>query len=114
MGLQENVARQIKKARVEAGFTQGDLADYLGVTRPLITSIENGHTAPTLRHLEQLPKILGKPLGYFFDLDVDPESTPPREIEILAIFRSYHSDLTRDSLLSIARTLRQSDRDAYG
>ncbi|ANF97494.1 helix-turn-helix transcriptional regulator [Paenibacillus bovis] len=40
---------RVKQARVQAGFTQQQLADQIGVTRQTISLIEKGSYNPTLR-----------------------------------------------------------------
>lgn len=68
-------------------MTQAELADHLGVTRALITSLENGRSALTIHHLEELPKILHRPISYFLGLESDCNLSSDEE-ELLALYRS--------------------------
>lgn len=39
----------LKLARIEKGFSQGELAELVGVSRNTISSIETGHFNPTAK-----------------------------------------------------------------
>jgi PAS domain S-box-containing protein len=60
-GSDENVhiGRRIARGRNEAGLTQQELADRIGVTRRSIQAYEAGSIVP-YRHLEQLAEVLGQ------------------------------------------------------
>lgn len=79
------VPKKIRQARQAAGLTQGELADALGVTRALVTSIENNRSTLTLKHLEMLPDILSRPIEYFLGLDT---GLTDDEAELLAWYRA--------------------------
>lgn len=83
--LENLVPKKIKQARQAAGLTQGELADALGVTRALVTSIENSRSTLTLKHLEMLPDILNRPIEYFLGLDT---GLTDDEAELLAWYRA--------------------------
>lgn len=86
--LERIAAKRIKQAREAKGLTQAELADNLGVTRALVTSLENGRSTLTLKHLEALPQILYKPISYFLGLDSNLSFD---EEELLALYRSLPS-----------------------
>jgi PAS domain S-box-containing protein len=54
-----HVGRRIARARKEAGLTQQELADRVGVTRRSIQGYEAGSIAP-YRHLDRLAEALGR------------------------------------------------------
>jgi transcriptional regulator with XRE-family HTH domain len=68
-------------ARNQAGLTQQQLADRCGVTRSLITEIENGTrnaTPPTIRKLAaalNCPRVV-------LERKREPETTPPADVEV--------------------------------
>lgn len=68
--LRTIVARRMRQARESAGLTQGELAEYLGVTRALVTGVEAGRVTLTLEHLEKLPKLLNHPTEYFLGITI--------------------------------------------
>lgn len=103
-------AQRIREAREAAGLTQVELSDYLGITRDAVSKIENGRSTLTLQHLEQLPKILNRPIEYFLGLDTGLTS---EEEYILGLFRALPEEtplyriLAREALDSLLRTVHQ-------
>ncbi len=66
----------VRRARIVAGLTSADCADAIGVSRPMLSSIENGaSTSVTTAH-----KIAGVLGGTFLELfeivDVGPKERP--------------------------------------
>jgi len=56
---------QLKKARIEAGLDQADVAKLLGKTQPHISKIEAGQRRLDITQLKEFAKIYKKPLEYF-------------------------------------------------
>ena len=50
---------QIKKARINAGLSQAQLAALAGTSQAYISEIESGKTKPSLGMLEEIAKALG-------------------------------------------------------
>lgn len=63
------VARRVREARDEQGWTQADLAQRLGRTQTAVSLWEGGKRVPGLDDLLDLSRALGKELGYFFPPD---------------------------------------------
>lgn len=57
---------RLKVARMEAGFSQADLAQMVGATRQTIGLIEAGNYNPTLKLCIGICKALGKTLDELF------------------------------------------------
>jgi DNA-binding XRE family transcriptional regulator len=53
------LARQIREARHQAGLTQADLADELGVRQSSVGQWERGATTPTLGMFRRMVAVLG-------------------------------------------------------
>lgn len=49
----------LRSLRKENGFTQGELADKVGIGQSFISKIEKGHLEPSLATLGRLAKVLG-------------------------------------------------------
>ncbi len=62
----EEIARRIKQARLERGFTQKDLAKFLNKTPSNISDIERCRVQVSAVDLHTLAKALNKPIEYFF------------------------------------------------
>jgi transcriptional regulator with XRE-family HTH domain len=54
-------------ARLELGWTQGDLVRRTGFSRELVSRWENAHQLPTWANLDHLASVLGKTPGWFLD-----------------------------------------------
>jgi putative transcriptional regulator len=59
----KNLVRQL---RTERGWSQGDLADQLEVSRQTINAIETGRYDPSLPLAFALAKLFGKPIETIF------------------------------------------------
>jgi transcriptional regulator with XRE-family HTH domain len=53
------VARKVRQLRTKRGWSQEEFADFCGVHRTWIGSIERGEGNITLKTLDQLAKVLG-------------------------------------------------------
>lgn len=62
----------LRQARIEAGYSQKDLADVLGSTSARIASYEFGRADIPLPELERLASYLEVPLSYFLDQGISP------------------------------------------
>lgn len=61
----------LKKERLEKGFTYEDMANFLGYkSKTTYMYIERGVTSPNIKVMNNISKILGKPVQYFFNLNV--------------------------------------------
>jgi transcriptional regulator with XRE-family HTH domain len=56
---------QLKKARIETGLDQADVAKLLGRTQPHISKIEAGQRRLDITQLKEFAKLYKKPLDYF-------------------------------------------------
>lgn len=61
----------IKKARLEKGLTQKDLADHLGKTAAAISDLERGKVQVSASDLFSLSEIINKPIEYFYGVSID-------------------------------------------
>lgn len=80
----------VKRARLKAGKSQRDCADYLGCSPFLFTQCEQGRRGLSLPQLEALAHFFGVPLDSLWDESfspVTPEDTPELPIEQLMAIR---------------------------
>jgi Zn-dependent peptidase ImmA (M78 family)/transcriptional regulator with XRE-family HTH domain len=64
---QEELAKRLREARENAGFTQEDAAKALGLVRPAIAQIEAGKRKVSSLELMALSRLYGRPLHSFFE-----------------------------------------------
>lgn len=58
MGLKQTVARNVRRLRLEHGYTQEELSELAGINRNYTGMIERGERSPTVDMLEKLGKAL--------------------------------------------------------
>lgn len=67
MNCVEIFGKQFRKARTALGISQGEVASALGVGRSVISSWENGNSSPLMERLDDISKVLKKPIAFFFE-----------------------------------------------
>jgi transcriptional regulator with XRE-family HTH domain len=63
----EELGHRIAQARIIAGFTQQQAADYLGISREHLSYLENGRQSMTIPMLHRLSDLYGYTLAWFLD-----------------------------------------------
>jgi transcriptional regulator with XRE-family HTH domain len=77
MSLKSEIGEQIRKARLDSGYTQGELADCLDVSRQMVVRYESGKDEPSIAVLARA----GVALDVSFEIEgirVVFESVDPR------------------------------------
>lgn len=67
--LLEDFGKRLKKARVDNGMTQQELADLINTSKSMISGYENGKNDPARSVLINLSKQLNLPISYLMGLD---------------------------------------------
>lgn len=65
------IGKRIRKARLSRGLTQQELAERCGVTKSLLSKIENGQTASAVATLSKIAENLQTPLAWFLEENHD-------------------------------------------
>ncbi len=60
-------ADAVRRARIIAGLTSAECADSVGISRPMLSSIENG-AGTSVKTAHKIAAILGKPFKELFDV----------------------------------------------
>jgi transcriptional regulator with XRE-family HTH domain len=96
------VGERIKQARQDAGLTQSELAEQLGLSHPQsISRYERGETEVPQRRLRRIAEVTGKPLGFFLTDDLETQE-PPEDADTLALVHEVLEQL-RDLRAAVAR-----------
>lgn len=111
----------VKRARLKAGKSQRDCADYLGCSPFLFTQCEQGRRGLSLPQLEALAHFFGVPLDSLWDESfspVTPEDTPELPIEqLMAIRRKeiavYFRQCRQKAELTQEAVAQMLDRSVY-
>ena len=85
-GTNSFLAERLRQARLQAGYSQQNIADALNVNRATYTYYETGKTSPDPVTLGKIARICGAPIEFFFEEEDTPtgpcslrtESAAPR------------------------------------
>ena len=64
--LHQAIARRVREYRQELGLTVGQLADESGISKGMLSKIENAQASPSLATLARLSAAVGVPVTSFF------------------------------------------------
>ncbi|MEG6616587.1 helix-turn-helix transcriptional regulator [Peptococcaceae bacterium 1198_IL3148] len=78
------IGERIRALRTSKGYDQAHLAKELGVSRPVVTKIENGNKAINSIELRKIADLLA--------VSVDELTRPVEEETLVAKFRQGHDD----------------------
>jgi len=62
------LSKRLREVRIEKGYTQEEIADYLGFTRPTYTAYESGRRKPDNDTLAKIAQFLGVSTDYLLGL----------------------------------------------
>jgi transcriptional regulator with XRE-family HTH domain len=79
----EEIGARIAQARTEAGMTQPDLAEVLGLGLRQVQNLEAGVSKP-YKHLKEIAETTNRPFAWFLHGDEEEETLPPGLPERLA------------------------------
>ena len=61
-----NLGARVRQLRLRQGMTLQNLSDFTGLSKPLLSQIENNLAVPPIATLLKISKALGVSIGYFF------------------------------------------------
>lgn len=99
----KRLAGRLKDAREASGISQEEVAASLGLPRPAISQIENGHRRVEALELARLAKLYQLPLSHFSD-ESDASST---RMDALHRTAQALSEKDREEVLHFAEFLRE-------
>lgn len=94
MYMNKKIGLRLKEARLKAGLTQEQLAEYANLSCSLISRLERGKVMVSLEKLVELSELLNIGLEFLLcDLFVnDSESNNPKTTELLSLFNQLPGD----------------------
>jgi transcriptional regulator with XRE-family HTH domain len=97
------LGRRLREAREYLGLSQEQVADYLGIPRPSVSTIEAGKRRISFQEIKRLAELYRRPLSYFSD-----EQSPQTDETTDALFRTTQelSSTDREQVLRFAQFLR--------
>jgi transcriptional regulator with XRE-family HTH domain len=97
------LAARLREARESAGLSQEEVAGSLGLPRPAISQIENGHRRVEALELARFAKLYARPLSFF----ADEEPVGAKRFDALHRTAAALSEKDRAEVLRFAEFLRQ-------
>lgn len=86
------IGGKIKNLRLDKNYTLQDLSDKTGLSKPLISQIENNRVVPPVATLLKLSRALEVGMGYFFqDEDTKDRVVITRKNERRTVLRQHHT-----------------------
>ena len=82
----------IERLRLEAGFTQAELARRVGTTQAAISKIETGRTVPGLELLDRIAAALGRPITLTLGEVADRPPLEERRRRVVRALGDYEFD----------------------
>lgn len=102
------IGKSIAKARKNAGFTQEEMAEKLGVTPQAVSKWENGHNLPDLENLISISEITNTPYSYILSSGSKAEEGK----DFVIRDRLFHEEnmFTRMRTLALTRGMNETYR----
>jgi len=107
MDIYRQIGEKIRKLRLTKGFSQKDLAKYVGVTYQQIQNYEKGKSKIPVDRLIRIAEALEVSLDYFLkEFDNNHDKVPESELALLnTYYKSISSEKVRKQILSLLRIL---------
>lgn len=101
------VAKNIKKARLEAGYTQLKLAKEANIDHIFLNKIENQKVAAGKGTIEAIARVLRKPISVFMgDPNIDaPKSREWLILEAMDLIRLLPNEIIEEYIVDITESL---------
>ena len=96
------LGEKIRTARLEAGFSQEEIAEKIYLRRPTLSDIENGKSEPNASTLGLLTYHLKKPLSYFYPPLLYEEIVAKRMDELSITMQMYFEQIYGEELKKLA------------
>ncbi len=109
--LKSHIGARVKQARKAKKLTQAEVADRLGKAVETISNIERGASWTSLEMLENLSKLLGERVEFFFENYSRGRRTSRSRLQLEAELATLLRDLDEDKLRvvrDLAKSLRGS------
>lgn len=96
------MGEQIRKARLEVGLSQEELAEKIYMRRPTLTDIENGKSEPYASSLGLITFYLKKPLSYFYPPQLYEDIVSKLMDDLSLEMQMYFEQIDGDELKELA------------
>jgi transcriptional regulator with XRE-family HTH domain len=101
----EILAERLRETREYLGLSQQAVADYIGISRAAISSIESGKRKVDALELEKFSRLYRYPVNYFYG---DEEDVDEKTVQLLARTASQLNEVDRKQVLKFAQFLKNA------
>lgn len=108
------LAERLREVREYLGFSQDQVAQYLGISRSALSNIETGQRRVEATELTRLARLYKKPATYFTGDLVPPGEALPPDVEHIAREAAKLTRHDRAQLASFADFLRSQAQRSGG
>ena len=108
----QRLGEQIRREREYLGFSQDEVADALGITRPAVSLIESGQRKVEVLELKRLAVLYGRSVAYLSGETAEPSVGEP--VRALARLAKTLSPSDLDELQRFAEFLRTRGKPKRG
>lgn len=108
------LAERLREAREYLGFSQEEVANFLGVARSALSNIENGQRRVEALELKKLAQLYKRPVGHFTGEADGAEPHVAPDVAHLARKASELSPQDREELSRFADFLRARKQEQKG
>jgi len=85
MTKMDKISKKLRQARVEAAFSQKELADALKLSDRTISAYEKGRAMPPLDTLQNISNLTHKSINYFLDEEIETQEDLDMQVKIKKI-----------------------------
>jgi transcriptional regulator with XRE-family HTH domain len=105
MGNQKAIllAERLKETREYLGLSQQTVADYVGISRAAVSSIESGKRRVDALELEKFSELYKYPIQYFYG---EEEQVDEKTVQLLARTAKDLNETDRQQVLKFAQFLK--------
>ena len=100
------IRHNIRRLRLNCGYTQKQLADLINKTVPTIANLEQGRSLPTINNLEAIAKALNVSFQDFFTTETDNALNYTERQKIELNIRKILHQLSNEDLEVIYRQIK--------
>ena len=114
---QATLHTKLKELRKGKQLKQGDLADYLGVSRQHYSSTERGAYDLTLKNILKLSSLYDVSIDYLLGLtewNRKPPKMSPSEVQIIKVLHEINDEDVARNILEIVRNIKKAHDNVDG
>jgi transcriptional regulator with XRE-family HTH domain len=103
-----DIARRIRAMRLQAGMTQTQLAEHLGVSFQQLQKYESGGNRISPGKIEECARVFGQPIGFFYGGELTGTSEEP---DIITMGQTRRGTVMSQAFMKLSVAQQEAIRD---